>query len=219
MTNPWWKNVTLCGKTYRFKRDLEADIRAVVARAGVGVPLTPVDTAFIVAVLAHHPEWAEKTGCGLAHIEVRINRCATSVTRGFWIVRRDGTAVDISWVWALAAKPMPRSQVVAQAARAEVIEQTRAVREASLGQPCRVCGEPLLTDVHVDHAPPLTFADLLAAWLDGAGVTEASLALVDGDIEPRFSDRALAADWQDFHRLFANLQAIHKHENLRGIHA
>jgi hypothetical protein len=48
-----------------------------------------------MAALAHHPEAAAKTGCGISHFSVRS---ADFGTKCFWVNRTDGTTEKFSYL-------------------------------------------------------------------------------------------------------------------------
>ena len=211
----WWAIEGVCGKTYRTKGELVEAIRALNNKAELNEPLCTLDREWLIDILKHHHDWAAKRGAGVKHIEVRMNPSHTGSTRGLWIVRLDGSEVDISWVVAL--KPGGRSSAkdnVCAAARREVFEQVLATRAAQTGDACPICGEPLLLKTHVDHAAPFTFDNLITTFLAGMGLAWGDVGVDDFGVYSMLSDRALAEQWKDYHARYAVMRLIHKHENL-----
>jgi len=118
MKNNWW----LSELGIPTKGALVEKIRSIVART-VRIVATD-DTEFMRKVFSHHYEWIDKQGCGVHHLEVRNN----GTTRGFWIVRIDGSAIDISWVVALRDNGRPSDKDNA------VLRQTHAKCNLSRGR-------------------------------------------------------------------------------------
>lgn len=211
----WWALEGVCGKVYKTKAALVDDIRSINNGAPLNEPLCTLDRSFLINVLKHHYDWQAKRGAGIAHIEVRMNPSHTGSTRGLWVTRLDGSEVDISWVVAL--KPGGQSSAkenVCAAARREIFDQVLAARTEQDGKCCPMCGEPLLRKTHVDHAAPNTFDSILTGFLHAYGHSYESIGVDDFGTYSMFENRALAADWQDYHVQLADLRLIHAHENL-----
>lgn len=212
----WWASEGVLGQVFRTKQELEERIRVIANGATLNVPLSPDEQAFLLAVLVHHHDWADKAGVGVAHLEIRNNPGALGSTRGIWIERLDRSEIDISWVVAL--KPGGQSSAkndVAAAARREVDDQVKAVRDAQEGGACPICGKLLGTgQTHVDHCPPITFDSLLKRWMSGRNLSLADIQIEDKGIYGLFADRSTASDWQRYHQTHAQLRLIHAHENL-----
>ena len=217
-TNKWWKTEGVLGRTFATQEDLKVAIRAIINPAPLGEPLSDTDQAFLVGVLKHHHDWEAKRGPGIEYIEVRMNPGTFGSTRGLWLQRSDGTEIDISWVVPL--KPGGQSTVketVCAAARREVIDQVLTVRMGQCGELCPICSTPLVGSVHVDHRPPKTFDTILSDFLRHYGYSYESIEVEDFGIHCAFENRALAADWQQYHAQEADLRLIHKHENLARV--
>lgn len=208
---PWWRE-ELSLKT---KADVERKIRHIVSQYPDNTPLRDPDAAFCIKVLQHHHQYALKAGNGIAHMEVRTNQLRTGATRGFWLVRADGSAVDISWVVALQpeGRPTPKSDVMS-AARYEVAPQISSARTEIACCVCPLCGADMDrdADLHVDHV--IHFDDLLAAWLTKNSLLYATIAVEDTGIGGRFADRSLAANWRKWHQENAVLRLTHASCNL-----
>ena len=78
-----------------------ADIRS---RYDDGVPLAGEDARFMFAVLTNHPRAAEKIGAGVRAIVVHRY---IGGTRCFWVIRKDGSAVDFSASYAITKHHNP----------------------------------------------------------------------------------------------------------------
>ena len=212
----WWTLDGVLGATFATQADLKRRVREIIDPAELNTPLRGSDTAFLIDVLRRHQNWREKQGPGIKAILVRMNPPPGfgPARRGLWLIRTDGSEVDISWY-----APFQRGGIlyatrgVALAARREVTDQTRAVYALYRNTPCPICGRTLKRG-HVDHLPPLTLARLLANWLADEQLTPADIEIVDTGTERTFVDRKLATRWAQYHRLHAKLRLIHPNENL-----
>lgn len=171
--------------------------------------------AFLLALLAKHRRAAQKIGAGVASFQVEATDFG-SRTRGFWITRVDGTRTDFSFLRCLTPGT-PRKDAL-RALRHEIQPQIDAFRESLRGRPltCSVTNVGLSwMDMHVDHNP--TFASLVEAFLDAAGVALEDIALLpprDGEIRRLIADRNIAERWRAFHADRARLRPVHRTVNL-----
>lgn len=216
-TDKWWRTEGVAGEFFRTKAELEARIRGIVAKYPHEADMEPKDVAFLSAVLSRHYDWAAKSGAGVAGYCTRAFTAWSGTSTGLVLKRVDGSEVDISWVVALMPGGATSAVLNAMsAARYEVVDQrNEASASVALGAPCPICGNPLMTDRHVDHKPPKTFKALFLDWLDAIGMTPDQIEVEDvGVADSRFVSRGLALQWARFHRHHAELRVIHKHENL-----
>lgn len=187
-------------------------IREILYRYGIGHALGAADESFMRDVLALHPESEQKIGVGVARIEVRQNMGS----RGFWVVRTDGSATDFSFLACLT--PPTHEHDVRRALRTAVRDQVRAFRDRELvpGARCAVTMELLDgLEVHVDHDPP--FEDLVRAFMAARGLSFGDMAVVataDGATDTVLADHALAAEWSVYHAEHARLRLTTRHANL-----
>ena len=211
----WWVTPGVLGQSYTTQDELKKVIQGICNNATLDQPMDIGLQILMIDLLQHHHEWTAKAGVGIKHLEVRINFGGYKPTRGIWIVRTDASEIDISWTTVF--KPGGGASVkdnTAAAARREVMAQIVAVRAEQEGGECPICGELLVTDLHVDHCPPITFDSLLAQWLARRKLSYGDIQIDDKGIIALFVDRALAADWQNYHETHAQLRLIHAHENL-----
>jgi len=207
---PWWKNATIRGITFNTRKELEAHIRGIVNRAEIDVALSDEDYDFMMDVLSHHPEFWEKAQ-GAYDIVVRVNRGDHFTTKGFWFLKTDKPAVDISWPVALDAKHRSYGRMLREAARHAVAKQIQQFRDGG-GRVCAICGAHVgRDDTHVDHAAPYWFERLVTMWF-GEGVSD--VALTDTGLHAVFTDPGESARWQEFHEMFAVLRVTHSACNL-----
>jgi len=213
----WYRTVGVKGTTYASQKALTMRIQDIIKRTGCG-PLAANDEEFMVEVLLNHPEWDEKTDRQLDHLEVADHHGEWGApTRGFNIVRKDGTKVDVSFRTAITAKGRPWKQDVAIAARIAIKDQITACRIRDAGKPCPVCKTALDDDAHVDHEAPDTFDALLTRWLRSKGLYWDDIKLEDRGTYPVFMEKSLEGDWVSFHAKHAKLRLVHAHENVSRI--
>lgn len=216
----WWRDEGVAGEAFATKAGLETRIRGIVAKYQLESAMDAGDTAFLSDVFKRHYGWETKRGSGVLAYFTRTVVAWTGPTTGIWIRRADGSEVDISWVVALMPGGAPSAVLKAStAARYEIVEQrNKASSAVPWGAGCPVCGEPLLSDRHVDHRPPKTFKALFEDWLEGEGLTHAELDTEEvGVADAQFVNRGLGSKWAAYHQQHADLRVIHKHENLARV--
>lgn len=207
---PWYKTEGVNGVLFPTKKALVEAMRSIINPAVLNTSLSESDTKFVIAVLSHHPEWVEKSGCGVLAVEVRMNIGEHFANRGLWMVLLDGSEIDISWPVAIDAVPLSRERLLRDAGRHAISDQIRAARDVGSTM-CAICGGNLdRSSAHVDHEPPFTFESIFSGWLDAHPDVE----LDDTGLHPRFSYPVVAADWQAHHALFASLRLVHAKCNL-----
>jgi Protein of unknown function (DUF3223) len=205
---PWFKTEGVLGVPYKSQAALRDACRAIINPKTPGTRLSPSEQVWMLDLLRHHHAWEEKRGSGVEAIEVRLSVDAVSVTKCLWLIRTDGTAVDISWFRVVVGRAQTYGDRVRNAARNAIGDQTQAVRERERGGDCPICSKRLTGLTHVDHHP-VEFETLIADWL-----RERELPLVDAGTESAFANEADRTDWREYHDLFANLRLVHKKCNL-----
>ena len=207
---PWYKTEGVNGVLFPTKKALVERMRSIINPAVLNTALSETDTQFVLAVLAHHPEWEEKSGCGVLAVEVRMNIGEHFANRGLWLVLLDGSEIDISRPVAIDAAPLSRARLLRDAARHAIADQIRSTRDGGSAV-CAICGGKMgVSSAHVDHEPPFTFESIFSGWLEA----HPGVALDDTGLHPRFSCPVVAADWQAHHALFASLRLVHAKCNL-----
>jgi hypothetical protein len=136
---------------------------------------------------------------------------------GFWIVRTDGSETDFSFKSCFY--DASHEAKVQGAMRYAILDQKLAARDLAFGRQetliCPVTGEPIrASDCHMDHDSP-TFLEIADAFAEQAGGYDTvAKTSDDGDIGRRFTDPAVAARWEKFHRERARLRPVSQHANL-----
>lgn len=171
---------------------------------GPGSVAADDDQVFLLTeIFPRHEDWSRKRGDGVSHIEVR--RHGEFNALGFFLVRSDGSAVDISYKVALEGRGSVLTRFAA-AARSEIQPQVARWR-ATHPAP----GEGM----HCDHAVP--FAELLRRWLERVDLQPEDISVSSqlvGHVD-LFLDRAAATSWQRYHARHATFQWLIAAENQR----
>lgn len=195
-----------------------AHFQRMLHRYEPGDMVGDADARWLLWLLERHPNFEHKRGNGIAGFSVTS---APYNTRGFLIIRTDGSSTDFSYRKCIDGAPMLLSAVVA-ALRAEVQEDVLQAKrhffdvhgDAAGRVPCQLTGNPVAIDeAHADHAPPYTFAVLAATFLNARKLF-ADEALLTPPADNQFGrllrDRGLAADWREFHHKHADLRIVCK---------
>jgi hypothetical protein len=192
--------------------------KEILNRNALRSTLTGSDSTFILSLLQHHPEAAEKIGPGMTHISIEP---AYKATRCFYVNRTDGQRIDFSYAKCLS--PSSRSKDLKAALRRAVDDDVRAFRRQALSTnpppTCPIYGEVLTADnAHVDHEFPLTFKALSEAFIEARGIDLQTEPLTWPDDANDSSVRLGSAEteqaWREFHRTKAKLRLLSAKANL-----
>lgn len=220
------------GRVWNTQKAATDHFRTLRDRYPDGLPIEDAnDHSDLVALVerfdAAHGESELKAGSGIDHFEVRTNFGAGGATRGFWIIRKDGSETDFSFIWAIRGQPKPLSQEFADACRAAVLSDIRTAKRAFFYEhadelgfvECEISGD-LLTfeEAHVDHADP-TFSALVIAFRVERGwhseVPDGVLSdAKDGQLTTTFASEEVAMAFRIAHYRKAKLRIISGPENM-----
>lgn len=164
----------------------------------------------IMAVLACHPNAAEKIGCGVDHFETGPGPDSYGTTC-FFVVRTDGTRASFSYRTALAGKVNPWSALLAALREAVSLDilawKVDQVDGNGLGT-CAISGKRIhMSEAHADHVHPKTFHVLARTWAGNEGIDPRFVAYEDSPMW-RLRDKGLEDRWIEFHRLHAELRLL-----------
>lgn len=199
-------------ETFRTKSAARDRVRKLLNEWPLGQPLTDHDRAMVLAAVARHPDAARKIGPGVQSIVVREQPPYNS--RGFWLIRTDGSDVDVSYRECF--QPSTPAAKVHTALRMEVTDQISAFRLGALvpGVTCpggiSPCGRVLenTPDTHVDHHDPL-FHELVSSFAQAfGGIRNLHTRSVERGIGDYLVNRAIAGMWRDFHGQHARLRLL-----------
>lgn len=194
-------------------KDLEDFCKKVLDEIDGVVPEC-VECFLVGDILMKHPHWEKKIGDGYDHIEVRRGLYGK---KGFFIVRSDGSSIDISYRKAIYSYPSKRAEVMkaCRTAISPIIEMFR--NQIVLPFKCPITGEIVtnISDVHIDHYDK-TFKDLFDVWMKDKNVDELYDKIVrskDDSGEVRFSDPYITMDFYQFHNSNTHLRPVSKTAN------
>jgi Protein of unknown function (DUF3223) len=155
--------------TFRTKGEAVKSVQHILHTAPRGELLAGADFELVSAVIDRHPDREEKLAGGMIGVAVFMNNEGYS-SRGFHIVRPDGSTKDFSYRVALGQAP--RGPTLQEACRTAVLPDIRAYRDARLAdgaQCCDVSGEPLTSlNMHVDHAGEWPFRRIVKEFVEQA---------------------------------------------------
>jgi hypothetical protein len=186
--------------------------RDIVARTTDGVPLHGDDEKFVIEILSRHPNARIKIGCGIDYISVQTVEPYHS--RGFVVVRMDGSSTDFSYYEAIT--PSSHVQKVRVALRTIVSQQIIEFRDSCNPLECEINPDHR-GPFHVDHADPpfIEIADRFAAYKGGYGNIKLS-PHQDGDIGDFLDDQDDVEFWANGHQVIARLRILCQPCNLRS---
>ena len=217
------KPIEIAGETFPTQGAAKERLREIMAGYRNGTPVNAFDQAFLLALLERHPETDRKLGAGAAYIYVDQNPVYPN-TRTFFLARVDGSVTDFSYLECL--KTTPHHKKVLRALRTAVEPDTMRFKQeffdrAGGAAVCPINGKPIwFVGSHVDHAPPATFDNLVAVFLDDEGLTFEDIAVIpteDNTYQDRLADPDLERKWIDFHTHRATLRVISQIANLSTV--
>ena len=91
-------------QSFAKKGDAKAFFKEILASYRNGQRVSEKDALDLHALLKHHTEYSEKIGAGIDHFKVDINTEYQQTTRSFWIVRKDGSVDDFSYMHCITPK-------------------------------------------------------------------------------------------------------------------
>jgi hypothetical protein len=192
--------------------------RAMLYRYGRDDLVNESDTRELLWLLDHRPTAEQKRGAGVIGFAIAD---APYGQRGFRIIRSDWSSTDFSYRKCIAAPPTALAMVL-KALRKEVEDDILTAKRTYFERngdeagrvPCLLTGALITIDqADADHAPPYTF-DVLARTFLSARQIEADVGMITPPADNQFGrtlvDRALAADWREFHHLNADVRIVAK---------
>lgn len=152
-------------------------------------------------VFPRHPDWEEKQGPGVSHVEVRPTGSFKSL--GFWLIRTDKTEVDISYKVSLDGRGTLYARTMS-AAREEIHIQIQAWK---VKNPAPRAG------MNCDHVYP--FEALFKDWLQVVRLQHEEIHVTRQLVghSDLFLSRELGLSWQRYHKEHARFQWLTAQEN------
>ena len=180
-------------KTERCQEILRGGVRAV----------NDEDALWLLTdVFPNHPEWSKKQGVGVAQVKVGKVQPYNQVC--FYLVRSDGTEVDISFHVSIRGRANHRN-IVTAAARNETRQQ---VTNYKMESPQPWAG------LHLDHVYP--FSSIFSEWLDRVRLSTDEISTTSSEVGHQilFFDRGLGISWQRHHYKNAQYQWLTGEQNI-----
>lgn len=173
-----------------------AEVRAIVNRQTLGMPLTGENDTFFRKLIKAHSEYPVKFEPGVRHFYVQQNPHYPN--RTCYAMLTDGRTVSFSWVDCVCPKKMNHRDYVVQAFRWAIKGQVVALGEKG-------------KDVH--HAKH-SFDTLFESFLFHRNLSLADVKVTE-DVHGKceLASAALKADWQEFHRAYAYLEVMDRKEH------
>jgi len=214
---PGATKVLFRGESFPTKTSLMDYIRPNIYAMPLYMPLDGFALDIAQGVLDIHPNRAEKVGCGVATIGLRLSPRGQ---RELWITRTDGTEDVYSWAQITHAPKNDRYYIHA-AFREAIEDQIKKFRRdyfAGTSTPiCAITGKPLVNDpsTHVDHELPrfVEIADEFITLSGGTCVIPWSRAKTTAHAAI-LTDPEQAARWAEFHKKAAVLRPTTRRANL-----
>ena len=207
---------TLAGINYKTKVSVEQKAKDILAASQVGKPILGADFEFIKDLIAFHPEASIKTGSGIKAIVTRKN--PPYYTKGFFIIRTDGTAQEFSYKKCLNGEYSTQQQFN-KAARSAIAPFIQNYKRTifSAHAVCPMTGKLLSVDnCHIDHAPPYTFSKIISDFIDQHRIDISNIKYLDDPITYHFADKRLESNFIQFHNERAVLRAVDSDWNTRA---
>lgn len=200
-------------RTFRNKAQVVNYLKRLLSDSPLNSTLKPEDRDVVVAMIGRHPSRAEKIGCGIKDIIVRLE--GVWRRRQFAIVRTDGSITDFSYKRCLD-RQNDRSDF-RQACRRAVSCDIVVFKHwwfANTPTPIPMPGVPNPMTCHVHHLPP-SFKQIVSEFINENGIDLSSIVYAEGDNVQgcEFADVDLAKKFRAFHRAKANLRIITPEEH------
>jgi 5-methylcytosine-specific restriction endonuclease McrA len=188
------------------KKQLESEVKERIYSLPLGKIESPHKEYFIT-LFKRHPEYESKCGIGIHEIVLSQNRLNKSA-RELYIVRKDGSTIDISWRRCVSGNPPTKHSLLMAAMRRAVRDHIIAFAKGLHN--CDNCG----TDIgpfEVDHCGPDEFKSLAEAWQKMKGAPPSFDDCAESNSAKFWpSDLAYEMGWRYFHNDLAKLQLLCK---------
>lgn len=160
-------------------------------------PLNNTDFKFMLGILKSHPEKDTKIGSGVVSMWTGTNPIYGN--RNFWILRKDGSTTDFSFMKCLSKQNLFKS-ACRNAIRPQILKFRIKNRIATM------------KEYHVDHHPE-SFDSLLTRFVEKHGECKVKIHR-DNTFGSVLDDEEYCKKWQDFHQKHAKLRVLSAKENL-----
>ena len=214
---------SIAGELFNSKSALIKRVQGIIATYDDRVNIDWIDFQFMLELLELHPRSDIKIGTGVESIHIAENPIYPGRrSRGFILVRADGTFTDFSYRECVS----PSSQIrkVKSAFRQAIQYQSEAFKRdffynSGKVVTCPETGEIIsYTNSHVDHVSPRTFETLMERFIQENNIDVETILLMnelkDNLYIDELADKDLEGRWQVFHACNAVFQVISPRANL-----
>ena len=198
------------------KKEMKERCQALL-KSPPGTVFSGEDHTFLTSVFEGHPDFKARTKAQVFSFQVRMNNTLGFPSKGFWIIRKDGTASDISYIKALQSNNRSleanKRDDVMKALRAAIAPDIAAFRKTvRFGQDtCPFTGEVLtIGNCHIDHYDK-SFIELAEAFIRQFGLDYLFDRLNpsdDGQTATFFIDAFIVKTFRDYHNANTHLRAV-----------
>ena len=201
--------IVVNGQEFKSQVQLREFVRQIIDRYNDSDVLNLADSSFCKSLLERHPDSLVKIGVGVKAIKVTV--IPPWKTKGFILIRIDGTEIDFSFRACISSSAMSHGQKIKKAARTSIHLQIASFKKANTFDGllrCAVTGEYLKWDeCDIDHYP-VSFADLLDRYLATAGIDIKDIKITEKYGVWRFDDSTIEASFRSYHLENAGLRPL-----------
>ena len=166
-------------------------------------------------IFPYHPEWKDKEGVGIDHIEVRPDGYGHKC---FYLIRKDSTVTDISYLTSIT--PPSKKEQVRTACRTAIRPTITDIKNSvKLPYRCPITGDIItsMEDIQIDHYD-MEFNDVFELWIKDKDLDwlyeDVMKSNVDGSTITSFKDESIIKDFIEFHNTHTHLRVVSKKANL-----
>ena len=166
-------------------------------------------------IFPYHPEWKDKEGVGIDHIEVRPDGYGHKC---FYLIRKDSTVTDISYLTSIT--PPSKKEQVRTACRTAIRPIIKEIKNSvKLPYRCPITGDIItsMEYIQIDHYD-MEFNDVFELWIKDKDLDwlyeDVIKSNVDGSTITSFKDESIIKDFIEFHNTHTHLRPVSKKANL-----
>ena len=206
------------------KKEMKSRCQALLKN--LGTISSKDDHDFLVSVFEGHPDFSKRTRGQAFIFQVRRNNTLGFPSNGFWIIREDGTASDISYIKALQSSSRcsekNKRDDVLKALRSAIMPDIAIFRQTVRWgvDLCPFTGEVLtIGNCHIDHYNK-PFVEVAEGFISKFGIYylfERLNPSDDGETATYFTDQKLIKTFREYHNANTHLRAVSKIANLQII--
>lgn len=209
------KEYTINGEYFKTKKNLLIRIRSIRDNTLDFQRLNQNDFDFMLDLLKLHKDVKQKIGCGAEYIYVRPHPEYYN-SRGFWLVRTDGTHANFSFLQCLNTRS--KMQNFKKACRLlvdpDILQFKRDVfRKYPGALRCPITGEIMafVGNSEIHHAGENTFDKILTDFIRINRIDIEKVQFIHSNVRRiTLANQSCALKFREFHKQHAQLQCISK---------